>query len=151
MISLVILDGKTEELKALEGCFRNLVAKNSDEMLERSFFQNGKKLLAGLGNIDPVHMAVMDVTIPDGVEAAQQVRSLQPASEIMIVADMSVSPMQYSAQALSQLSSAPPTPIAIHGISCKTFSRYSATPAPMEPRIPIVHRATASPLTFRPI
>jgi len=100
MISLVILDGKTEELKALEGCFRNLVARNSDEMLERSFFQNGKKLLAGLGNIDPVHMAVMDVTIPDGVEAAQQVRSLQPASEIMIVADMSVSPMQYMTPAI---------------------------------------------------
>ncbi len=100
MISLMILDGKTEELKALEGIFRSLVAKNSDEMLERILFQNGKKLMESLGKIDLVHMAVMDVTLKDGVEAAQQVRRSQPSSEIMIVADMSVSPMQYMTPAI---------------------------------------------------
>ncbi len=100
MISLLILDGKTEELKAIEGCFRNLVAMHSDEVLERILFQNGKALLERLGHVDLVHMAVLDVTLSSGVEAARQVRTVQPSSEIMIVADTSVSPMKYMTPAI---------------------------------------------------
>ena len=95
MIAIILADSQKKERERIKKEIQDLTARKTDERL--SVIQPGSlsevRKLKKMHEL--VHMSVMDVVMADGIEAAESVRKQYPQSEMMIVADMTVSPLRY--------------------------------------------------------
>lgn len=95
MIFGVMLVAKAEEEKRIYQCFRDLTAYYTDEKMEIREFHTSTRLEKELENTELLDMAVIDVTIPGALEEARLVRRKFLNAEILVIADVSISPMEY--------------------------------------------------------
>lgn len=95
MIAILLLDTKTEEAETLKEEIRYLTARHGDEQLSFLTVPNTRKLAQTLKETDFLHVAIVDVTVSDGIQAAKLVRSRYPDVQILVIADMTVSPLAY--------------------------------------------------------
>ncbi len=95
MISMMIYDRSEEEGKVLLRHAQNSVAKLSDDFLKASFFQSAKDTNQFLSKRDLIDAAFVDVTDKNGIILAKKTREIHEMTELLIVADSSVSPMEY--------------------------------------------------------
>lgn len=95
MIFGVILISKGKEEAVICQQLRELTAHRTEEKLEIKEFQKSSSLQVELKGIDLLDIAVIDVTLPGALESARTVRDKFENVEILVVADVSVSPMKY--------------------------------------------------------
>lgn len=95
MIFGVILNADEKETYYMYEQFRELTAHHTDEKLQFESCREGSQLLEKLKAMDILDIAVIDVTLPGGIEAARNIRKIFPKTEILIIADISVSPVNY--------------------------------------------------------
>lgn len=95
MIFGVILDPDEQERERIHQYLSKFTAYHTDEELQLKTFQKSSLLLSQLESADLLDLAVVDVTMEGGFEAARTIRKRFPTAEIMIVADVTVSPMKY--------------------------------------------------------
>lgn len=95
MIFGVILNADEEETHYMHEQLRELTAQHTDEELQIEVFKNGEELLKKLEKMDILDIAIVDVSAQEGIEAARKIRKVFPKAELLIVADISVSPVKY--------------------------------------------------------
>lgn len=95
MISLVLTDSQKEEKNNIEKEIRSLTAKKTDEKLVVIKPEKLEDVEELKKKYDLVHMSVMDVVMKKGIPAAESLRRQYPLSEMMIIADMTISPIKY--------------------------------------------------------
>lgn len=95
MIFGIMLDANDEEERSLYQYFRELTAFYTDERLEIRIFHKSKSLMLQMETDDLLDLAVIDVTLPGALDGARQIRKKFSGTEIMVIADVSVSPMEY--------------------------------------------------------
>ena len=100
MIFGVILDPDEKEKEQIHEYLSKFTAYHTDEELQLKFFQKSSLLLRQLEAADLLDLAVVDITMPGGFEAAKTIRKMFPNTEIMIVADITISPMKYMCPAI---------------------------------------------------
>lgn len=74
---------------------KNVVAALGNDKLEIFHYDDIKNAGENLSSIDQMQAAVIDVTSDFGFELARRIRSRSAQTEIMIVADISISPIRY--------------------------------------------------------
>lgn len=95
MISAIILDSDQKEQLKIEKDLKNLIAYHTDEFLEIHYFSEYKSFITYLETAELLDLAVIDVVLSDGLRAAEKIHKYFPDAEIMLVADLSVSPVKY--------------------------------------------------------
>lgn len=95
MIFGVILNADEKETQYMDEQLRELTAHHTDEKLQLEAFEKSSQLLEKLEKMDILDIAVVDVSISEGLDAAREIRRLFPKTEILIMADISVSPVKY--------------------------------------------------------
>lgn len=95
MIFGIMLNADEKETHYMHEQFRELTAQHTDEKLQIEFFKKGSQFLKKLKKMDILDIAVVDVSVPEGIEAARKVREFFPKTEILVMADISVSPVKY--------------------------------------------------------
>lgn len=100
MILGVMLDADPKEKAMLGRELKELTAHYTDEKLDVRFFGSGRELLAGISEAELLDMAVVDVTLPGGLDGARQIRKKFAGAQILVLADLSVSPMEYMQPAI---------------------------------------------------
>lgn len=95
MIFCVMLDSDEKEITRICKYLSEFTAYYTDEELQIKKTDKSSLLLSELDAADILDLAVIDVTIDGGFEAARRVRKTFPSAEIMIIADASVSPTKY--------------------------------------------------------
>ena len=95
MIFGVMLDPDEVEERRIRQFLSELTAYHTDERLEIKVFQKSIPLLAQLDGKDLLDMAIIDVTLPGALEGARLIRKKFSKTEILVIADVSVSPMEY--------------------------------------------------------
>ena len=94
MISAIILDSDQKEQLKIEKDLKNLIAYHTDEFLEIHYFSEYKSFITYLETAELLDLAVIDVVLSDGLRAAEKIHKYFPDAEIMLVADLSVSPVK---------------------------------------------------------
>lgn len=95
MISLLIYGCSQKEAALVKELCREIIAYNSDEKLEVSMELEEDKT---------PDIAVVNICGKGGIEHVHKVRSLYPKVEIMLISDVTVSPMQYLTPVIHPLS-----------------------------------------------
>lgn len=95
MISTIILDSDQKEQLKIEKDLKNLTAYHTDEFLEIHYFSEYKSFITYLETTELLDLAIIDVVLSDGLYAAEKIHKYFPDAEIMLVADLSVSPVKY--------------------------------------------------------
>lgn len=95
MIFGIMLDSDKNEEENIRRCLSELTAYYTDEKLEIKTFYKSGSFLKGLEMIDLLDIAVIDVTLPGALEGARLVRKRFSKTEILVIADISISPMEY--------------------------------------------------------
>ena len=95
MITSLTLIKKREEYEQLLGIIRKYAAIYTDEIWSYLFFQNISQV-AGLLDSEPVlDLVSWDVTITGAMALLKKMRGQYREANLMIIADMSISPMEY--------------------------------------------------------
>lgn len=95
MIFGIMLDSDKLEMNGIKQCLSNLTAHYTEEKLEWQVFQESASLMEAMGKVALLDMAVIDVTMQGALQAAQLIRKQFTQAEILVIADVSVSPMKY--------------------------------------------------------
>lgn len=95
MISGVMLNADETETQYIQEQISSLVAYHTDEKLRFQRFRRGRDLLDELKKMDILDIAIVDVSASDGIDTARKIRRLFPKTEILIMSDLSVSPVKY--------------------------------------------------------
>lgn len=95
MVSLLMsMKEKKEETKILS-YLKSIFAMLSDEDIQFIHYDPKKNIKEIMNESDTVQAAIVDVTSKFGLELAAEIRELYPDVEIMIIADMTISPIKY--------------------------------------------------------
>ncbi len=89
------MDNSSAEEIFLKEALREIVAHECDERLEVHTLHSPKDAEAAAKTLSCMEFAIFDITIPGSLESARTLRILHPDTEILLIADMRVSPMQY--------------------------------------------------------
>ncbi len=95
MIFGVLLDSDEGEKTKLYRQLEKLTAYHTDEKLEIRFFRRSDALKEQMKDMELLDFAILDVTVPGALETARLIREKFDETEILIIADISVSPMKY--------------------------------------------------------
>lgn len=95
MIFGVILGASKVEEQIIRKCLSKLTAYYTEEKLEIETFSTAAALLVQLEKTDLLDMAIIDVTSSQALEIARMIRRDFSQAEILVIADISVSPMRY--------------------------------------------------------
>lgn len=95
MIFGVILDPDEQEEKLIQQYLRGLTAHYTDEKLEIKAFYKNSLFLKKLESVGLLDVAIIDVTRNRALESARLIRKKFPDAEILVIADLSMSPMKY--------------------------------------------------------
>ncbi len=95
MISALVLDPYGQETDLMKMHLKRLSGRLTEERLAVHMAGTAEKARNLLGELEFLKMALIDVTVNGGLNFAKEVRKTFPDSEILIVADTTVSPMRY--------------------------------------------------------
>lgn len=95
MIFGMILDSNQQEEQRICQHLRKLNGYYTDEKLELKVFHGSTSFLEALEDADLLDVAVIDVTMKGALDAARRMRKQFAKTEILVIADVSISPMQY--------------------------------------------------------
>lgn len=95
MISVLVYDRNEKEGKELLGFAKDNVAMMSEDQLNVNMFRDAKEAEQYLQKKDLMDAAFMDVTDKNGLSLVRKTREAYEMSELLILADSSVSPMEY--------------------------------------------------------
>lgn len=100
MISMLIYNRNVKESQMLKECAKESIAALSEEKLEITCHKETEEILSYLDKHDLLDAAFLDVTKNSGVEIAKRTRGVYDVAELLVLADSSVSPMQYLTPAI---------------------------------------------------
>lgn len=92
---MMILDQERQEMKQLENCFHNWMAFHSEEQLKIQTYSSLNRMDSEAEKLDFYHLAVLDLTLKDGLDFAKELRRIMPKLDMMVIADQSISPVKY--------------------------------------------------------
>lgn len=95
MILGVMLDSKKEEEQIIRRYLSDLTAHYTEEKLEIKVFHKSGSLIMQLKELDMLDVAIIDVTLPGALEGTRLLRRKFSTTEILVIADISISPMEY--------------------------------------------------------
>lgn len=95
MIFGLMFDSDIQEEKNIRSCLSRLTACYTDEKLELKVFHGIKAVVEEIYKKNILDVAVIDVTAQGALDAAKLLRKHFARTEILVIADFSVSPMQY--------------------------------------------------------
>lgn len=95
MILGIMLNTHEDEERIIRRYFSDLTAHYTEERLEIRIFHSCHMLALQLEKTDLLDVAIIDITLPGALEGARLIRRKYSGAEIIIIADVSVSPMQY--------------------------------------------------------
>ncbi|MDO5410941.1 MAG: LytTR family DNA-binding domain-containing protein [Lachnospiraceae bacterium] len=95
MASVLIFDSDKKEYRVLLYQSRDAVAHCSEDSLEVIPCLDSKDAAAFIEQKGLLDMAFLDVTKKEGLELSKQLRRAYELSELLVIADYSVSPMEY--------------------------------------------------------
>lgn len=100
MFSMLIYDKDKKESQLLKECSKEAIAVFSDEKLEVAHYKSAEEVDAFLEQKDLLDAAFMEIADKKGVELAKKTRKSYEDTELLVVADSSVSPMEYLTPAI---------------------------------------------------
>lgn len=100
MITVLLFSSQAMEVSRLQDDLHYLTATRTDEHLEFIIGTPGKKEQILSGEVSDLSMALIEVNTDQGLDLAMQVRSRWSDTQILIIADVSVSPMNYLVPAI---------------------------------------------------
>lgn len=95
MISILVSEENSIDADILLAEVKDAVAKQWDEDVEIRSIYEQDELDAYINQRERIHAAIVDVTVEDGVELAKRLRRKYSNIEILIVSDVTVSPIVY--------------------------------------------------------
>lgn len=95
MIWGIVLDSSQQETQKICQYLRLLNAHYTDEKLELKNFCNSASFIEAIHKMDLLDLVVIDVTMKGALDAARIVRKQFARTEILLIADVSVSPIKY--------------------------------------------------------
>lgn len=95
MVSLLVYDQDHNEMDELIQYARDAVAHLSDDRLKVEGHSDSSSIKEYLTGKDLLDMAFLDVVIKDGLNVASKLRKSNKETELLLLADATVSPMQY--------------------------------------------------------
>lgn len=95
MIFGVMLNPDGAEERKIRRIFSELTAYYTDEELEIKTFHKSSLMLMQLEEAELLDVAIIDVTLPGALEGARLIRKRFTKTEILVIADVSISPMEY--------------------------------------------------------
>ena len=100
MISMLIYDCNEKESQELIKYSRDNVALLSDDSLKINSFHKAGEARKQLEKRDLMDGAFLDVTAQEGIELTKETRKAYEMAELLLIADSSVSPMEYMTPAI---------------------------------------------------
>ncbi len=95
MIFGLMLLAKEAEAKRFQHILGKLTAYNTEEKLELQVCAKSPMLARQLERMDLLDLAVIDVSLPGALDGARMVRKKFGKVEILVLADVTISPMEY--------------------------------------------------------
>lgn len=95
MISMLVYDRRKKEMQLLIHHSRETIAYCSDDSLEVVSAYDEKQAKEFIERNNLMDAAFLDVTDKVGLELSRQLRQAYEASELLLIADASISPMEY--------------------------------------------------------
>ena len=95
MIFGIMLDSNQQEEQRIRQYLRKLTAYYTDEKLELKVLHGFTSFVAEVQKAGLLDVAIIDVTMQGALEAARLLRRQFAKIEILVIADVSVSPVQY--------------------------------------------------------
>lgn len=95
MISIVICNGRKDELKNMESYSHYLAGHLSEEEWQYNLFDNSNALNEYINSEPVLDIACIDITLPDSIRMAENIRKLNHHAHIILVATVDISPMSY--------------------------------------------------------
>jgi len=95
MISLVLCNHISTELRAMEEYSHYLAGRLSEEEWQFYLFENGEEMCSFLEKKPIFDIMCMDLEIPGAIGELEKLRSLNPHAHIILVATTDISPMSY--------------------------------------------------------
>ena len=95
MIFGVILNTDETETEQIHREIRKLTAHYTDERMQFEMFRSSSQLLNWMKKTDLLDLAFVDISVHGGLDAAKKIRAFFPKTEILIIADVTVSPVKY--------------------------------------------------------
>lgn len=95
MIFGIMLDSNQQEEQRIRQYLRKLTAYYTDEKLELKVLHGFTSFVEEVQRADLLDVAIIDVTMQGALEAARLLRRQFAKIEILVIADVSVSPVQY--------------------------------------------------------
>lgn len=95
MIFGIILESNGQEEEKIRKYLSKLTAYYTDEKLELKVLHGSDSFVEEIQKTDLLDVAFIDVTIQGALEAARLMRKRFAKTEVLVIADVSISPMQY--------------------------------------------------------
>lgn len=95
MIFLGICGKIPEENAYLEDMSKEIIAINSDEKMEISIYNEISTFQEYVSSIEVLDLVYIDVTLEGAVELAEKIRKVHSEVRIMLIADLTISPVKY--------------------------------------------------------
>ena len=95
MIDLLIYDRDTSEQERVGSHARDMVAFMSDDRLKCTGYSDAEGVESHLSKDKPYDLSVLEITNDDDIFLSRRVRSVRSDSDIMLLAEGTVSPMKY--------------------------------------------------------
>ena len=95
MLSTFIYDTDAKELKVLNYLCKDVLAILTDEMCNMNICSNKQELFTILKNIELLDLICMDITQDGAIQQAERVREQYSATEMLLIANAQISPIQY--------------------------------------------------------
>lgn len=95
MISMLIFDQDVKEQKMLITHSKDAVAFCSDDQLNIETVTDKKGVEGFLKKHELMDAAFLDITDTDGIDLSKNIRNAYELSELLVIADASISPMEY--------------------------------------------------------
>lgn len=95
MISMLVCSGDENEIKCIKYNSKELAAYLSDENWQISSFLDTKDIIPFLNQDSTLDLICFDVTLQDSITMVEELRRKNKTAFIALIADISISPMQY--------------------------------------------------------
>ena len=95
MVSLLMSMKEKKEENSILSYLKSIFAMLSDEDIQFIHYDRNKTIKETINESKTVQAAIVDVTSEFGLELASDIREQCPNTEIMIIADMTISPIKY--------------------------------------------------------
>lgn len=90
-----MFDESANERKKLIECLKDAVAHKSDDSLELAEYSKNSEAIKFLSNEKNIDMALLEIKDDQDIQLAQRTRETQEDADILLIAESSISPMEY--------------------------------------------------------